>query len=313
MSATRQCTVAAVLLVSACTTQDTPLDGGAANAENSGDLHTSRGLEVLVIAPYEHDSATARAYLSATPARLLSKLLEDTELNPQDIRLGVVSTVVEGKSVCDSQPPPPGTLLTGPSGAALLTGEAGSDLWARHVQSGQGSPECWNPHYLEVATLALDGRNGDFPRPDALLVVLVLNSLDDCSIDDYSLWDQPAVWSPEKIRFTTKCYLPPQGFLFPVQRYPEFFVARHPGRVFVAAISWPTKPSFTTDPSGYTVIANGKCSDQIWPAPRMAEFIDAVRAHQDPRLQGSLYDMGCDPSSADIASLAGAIIDHGRL
>lgn len=304
-------TLLLVFSITGCTNRGASFDGGSFDATVHRDLPAAQAVDILVVAPFSQSAGLARQALASIPWALLERLKAASQLDPASLRLGVVSTSIEGKSICDSPAPPAGELLEGPSGVRILTGENTASEWSEQVFSAS-SPECRNPNFLEAASLAIDGRNTTFPRHDAVLVVLLLANMDDCSVDDFSLWNDPAVWE-EDLSWFARCYRPAEGFLYPVNRYLDSLLQAFPGRIFVAAVGSADKPTYITDPGGnLTLQTVCEFSFNLFPTPRIASFIDGIGALGDPRLKGALYEMGCEAATSvpNVDSLVDAIVEY---
>lgn len=175
-----------------------------------------------------------------------------------------------------------------------LTGEMGKEIdlpalvWL-YVDGMSVDGDCNISQMMEVAALALDGRNPGFVRPDSLLVVLLLANREDCSTKTPSRWD-PDLWDVYHYSGDA-CYEPPADLLHPVERYVEIFPTLHPmGQTLVAALGWDAKPTWAM--AGSLKVARGSpdCQGQVLPAPRLSELVRKLNGLEDPRTEALFID-----------------------
>lgn len=170
--------------------------------------------------------------------------------------------------------------------------------------AGLGTTGCSFGQALEAARRALspeEDLNPGFLRDEALLVVVFLSNLDDCSASNPALFDptQSELSDPLGPLSEFRCFefgvtcdiddrsvvgpredcVPSQDWLFAVQeRYVDFLRAlKPPGGVILAAIAGPTERIEVRKDSNLMLLANA-CSPQTaqaWPAIRIAALVDA--------------------------------------
>ena len=151
--------------------------------------------------------------------------------------------------------------------------------------------ECSITQWLESAALALDGRNGDFIRPDSLLVVVMITDREDCSTADDALW-AAGPWQQQYFP-NARCYKPPDGLMHPIERYVEIFSRIHPaGRTIVAVVGRYEAPVFVGDKASDPVYAQPLCQSRLQPTLRLGRFVDAIQALNQPNLEARMWD-GC--------------------
>ncbi|MCK5798957.1 MAG: hypothetical protein KAI47_17315 [Deltaproteobacteria bacterium] len=236
---------------------------------------------------------------------------------PTDIHLGVVSNTVRETSGCE-----PGELWTIPTGqlehakgeVPILTAESDAETWVRRLGRHD---YCGLPQYFEAMRFAMDGRNPGFPRPGALLLILLMAPDNDCSLKDASLLSKAELWPPGFHHYYARCCQPPKGLLYDVGGYVDALLRQHSQKIFVYVATVPRPATFLPDGSYYYVknlVACEGLSGTCTAAPRLASFDKAIEARKDPRLRVRMADI-TKPGCMDLFTedLVDEIVRFGEL
>ena len=289
-----------------------PHDGGVGDARTALDHWPAwpagplaGQVDILVVLP--EDGVTNRQYVLEFFADFARRILTPSVGKPlPDVQIGLVRSHVAVGAVCSHEPDdggqrlivPPYTLsleqipegLSWPPADGILHflggAPAGIEDWFwglwKNLFAG-----CDVNQYLETVDRALDGRNPGFPRPGALLVILVLSDHDDCSLRDATLW-QPGTSSSR-----TGCYGDVPGLRQPIEYYAPRIVGRHDGPMLFAAFADCSEPIFENSPAGERVTCVERCSPLcVRPSPTLCRF-PALFAAQSPQAAGLWLDSRC--------------------
>ncbi len=284
------------------------------------DVGPPAAVDILFVGTQDVACATTRSsqigVVTGLP-RALAPMLKRIAL--ADIRVASVSPLIFGISRCQSGVvlPPTARLFVTSKGRRFASGEDSSDEWQAVLQ---GSPEeCHLQNYLEVATLAIDGRNPGFPRKDALLVIIIGSAHDDCSIENMKLWDDASLW-PATYMTNAKCASPPAGLLVPLERYGPRIRAAHPHRTLVVALGYDQPVVINTSPTwpnGEMTVRPLSCNDPSYPTPRLARFVETINTNPHSLLRGAFLEGVCERPAPAIGALsrliAQAMVEYGEL
>lgn len=278
------------------------------------DLPPPQGIDILFLTSQLELLASEFAIDSA--ARFLRSLLlrKVVHTAPKDIHVGMVSATVRETNHCDYPPgsPPSGSLEHGPGEAPIITAEDDEATWKQRLRSYYG---CGLTQYFEPLRLALDGRNPGFPRPDALLLIVLMAPDNDCSIKDKSLLSRSELWpSGFTHAYERCCKNPPEGLLYPVAGYVDALLKAHPQKIFVFVATVPRPATFVPEGSYYyaeNLVVCNFCTATA--APRVWEFTKAIEARKDPRLHVTMQDLTvtCRPLFSE--ALVDEIVRFGDL
>lgn len=248
---------------------------------------------MLLVAPNDDPRAAAAGGVLAS--RMVEELLATTALEAREVRLGMVFNQTEtypGQSPAAH----PGELVTSQRGT-VFTGDQLAD-WRLHTDNGP-LWESGTDTYFEASTLALDGRNAGFPRPKALLVVVLFATREDCTIAKPELMFDDSLWPASFYYPHVRCTQPLPGMLRDPADYVDALLAAHEQRIFVAVVASREKPVLGTDKNtGYhIVLGRVHCGLLYLPSRRVATFADAITARQHERIVAGLltYDEKTEP------------------
>lgn len=263
-------------------------------------LPAPRGVDILVVSSVPD----ALSYASEATARLRNTLLPRlTHTSPADVRLGVIPSVVDG-AWCDTTTVSvkAGLLSPNSSGEVMTNGERDGAAWQDQFRFI--TRYCWLQQPFEAARLALDGRNPGFPRPDALLVVLMFTDQDDCSVANPDIFAQPSLFPADLApSYYARCQVAPKGLLKGVSGYIDALLQAHPQRIFVGAVASSDPVTWIPDGPYVNVGEVVTCDSlKIRSGPRFGHFFDAIEARKHPRLRGVLNDSvhGVCPWEVDV-------------
>ena len=175
---------------------------------------------------------------------------------------------------------------------------------ATEANMPSGAAACNVTEYLEVARMATDGRNGDFIRPDSLLVIVFLANWEDCSTDDASLW-ATSLWSTQYRYSNSLCYRPPEHLLYPVTRSLDYFSTIHSaGRMLIGLVGTESQPVWTQVSSPPLALAQPICSttengNTVVPTLRIPELMRGLAA-QSPTVESLQFDPCAVYQSTDV-------------
>ncbi|MCK5796023.1 MAG: hypothetical protein KAI47_02500, partial [Deltaproteobacteria bacterium] len=273
------------------------------------------GLDILFVTTHDLGGARTKSKAIALVEGLRLLLTEKlSRLSPADVHFATTSPLLPQGSRCvSSYHPKDAALLSSPDGRVVSPGTVS---WTAHA--GEDYMECWHQNYLEATTRAIDGRNPGFPRPGALLVIFIVAGPDDCSVKDLKLWYDDSLWSP-KYGSRARCYFVPDGFLYPVKRYPPRILAAHGQRSLVVVVGTRRPLKLIVDPGDprkRLAMDYSPCGyEHYYPAPRLGAFVDAITRQKHPRLHGLFLDRDClrDVSLSDLETIANTIVRYGEL
>lgn len=261
------------------------------------------GIDLLLVGSNDGHSAIALGGVLAR--RVVDQLLATTSLASRDVRLALVINQTDTYSWT---PPAanPGKLVQTPRGTIFYGDQL--DDWQEHTWAD--SSERGLHTYFEAAKLALDGRNAGFPRPNALLVLLLVATTEDCSLAKPELMWDASLWPSSFQSPYTRCYQPLPGMLRDPADYVDVLLAAHPQRIFVVATASREKPELKQDKAGMSYVRDFfVCSTPYHPSTRVAAFTDVINARQHARIGAGLvqYTNGsklCIASHATAAEFA---------
>lgn len=273
-------------------------------------------LDILVLRTWNPDGIWFAGLTASAVQEFMKAVLAPPDGRPiRDLHFGVVSSKIDMAQVCnesdhvindgtlltpkvvDSQPPPhlkwPPTWKWPPQ-FPYLTGEMAHtvDLPSAASLYVYGNDpieaECYVNQFLESTLRAVDGRNPGFVRPDSLLLVWIFADNEDCSTADPKLWER-SLWMPEYGNPGYRCYEPPSGLLYPVERYLEGFARLHPqGRILFAVTGRDEKPVWDPGPPKRVKVL---CYyEHVFPAPRLGAFVRGINALHDPNQEAYLME-----------------------
>ena len=248
----------------------------------------TQGLDILYIGPL--GNSVAQLDGAGLIDRLGPYLVDHAQrLAPDAFRLAATTGIVYPESWPLSQDGA-GALSTSRYGPVIDGSRV--DVWGAHTAAlavDLGSV----PAYLDVMKLALDGRNARFPRPDAMLAIVIFATDDDCSLADPGLlWDIPRWPETHSGSVYTRCADPLPDLLTEPASYLGALLAAHPQRIFVAAFASPMPSSFVplnNDSSQLVVEVFAQCGWAFQPAPRLGRLVELINAAKHPRLRASLF------------------------
>ncbi len=262
------------------------------------DLPPPQGIDILILT--SQNEVPASDFAMGSVAEFLRGLLlrKVVHTAPKDIHLGVVSTTVQETNHCDYPPgfPPSGSLEHRPGEPPIITADDDKATWRQHLRSYH---VCGLTQYFEALRLALDGRNPGFPRPDALLLIVLMAPENDCSMKDKSLLSRSELWPPGFTHpYVRCCKTPPEGFLYPVAGYVDALLKAHSQKIFVFVATVPRPATFVSEGAYHYVENLFVCNTfSATAAPRVWEFTKAIEARKDPRLHVTMLDLSvrCRP------------------
>lgn len=170
-----------------------------------------------------------------------------------------------------------------------------------YVKDSLREPICNITQYFEVASLAIDGRNTGFIRPNSLIVIIILGDREDCSTKSPLLW-KSGNWMDQYLNANDRCLEPVKDLLYPLGKYINEYSTTYKQRKIVVGFVGNDKPVLWKQYS-----SGAKTSDHPFstePTPRFKELYKALDSQKGSNLEAFWNNSLSNLSSADDHSQA---------